>query len=164
MTIAYRAAEIADAPFVVSNWSRHFKESRTAGMISDEDWAAVMHRQIQKVIARPDVQTIIAYENTSPGLLYGFISATPKTDPPVIYFLFVKDQYRRAGYARGLLAAIGIDPMTRFAYTCGTSILSRPDKKTGKSILDQIPQAKHQPKYARIVGYVERDRSDRWNR
>lgn len=164
MTIAYRAAELADAQFVVSNWSRHFKESRTAGMIADEDWATVMHRQIQKLIARPDVATTIAYENTAPSLLYGFVSATPKNDPPVIYFLYVKDEYRRAGYARGLLAAIGVNPESCFAYTCATPTLSWQDKTTGKSILDQIPLAKHQPKYARIAGYIERKRNDRWTR
>lgn len=164
MTIAYRPAEVADYDFVIPNWSRHFKKSRTAGIIADEDWAKVMHPTIQKLTSRPDVQTTIAYENTSPALLYGFVSASPEHDPPVIYFLFVKEQYTRAGYARGLLAAIGVDPSKRFVYTCATPVLSHTDKKTGKTIRDQIPLASHRPEYARIAGYVEYDRSNRWNR
>ncbi len=157
MTIAYRPAELEDATFVVPQWSRCFKPSRSAGMIADEDWAKVMHPQIQKVLARPDVQTIIAYENTEPSFLYGFITASPASSPQVVYFTVVKEAYRRAGYARGLFAAIGIDPASSFRFACWTPVIPK--------LQHAIPLAKHVPEYARIVGYVEPEpRSDRWKR
>lgn len=157
MTIAYRPAEIEDAQFVVSTWSRGFKESRSAGMIADEDWPRVMHPQIQKVLSRPGVQTIVAYENTDPSFLYGWICGTPGTALPVVFFTYVKEAYRRAGYARGLFAALGVDPAKRFYYTCWTPVISKLD--------GAIPLAKHDPGYARKVGYVEQEpRSDRWRR
>lgn len=157
MTIAYRDAEIDDAHFVVPQWSRCFKPSRSAGMIADEDWAAIMHGQIQKLLNRPGVRTIIAYENTDPSFLYGFIAATPDAPTPIVYFTVVKEAYRRAGYARGLFAAVGIDPTKRFIYTCWTPVLAK--------LAHTIPLAKHVPEYARIVGYVEEERRpDRWKR
>lgn len=157
MTIAYRPAEIDDAPFVVSTWARAFKHSRSAGMIADEDWPVVMHPQIQKVLARPGVQTVIAYENTDPNFRYGWICGTPDTAPPVVFFTYVKEAYRRAGYARGLFAELGIDPAKRFTYTCWTPVVQK--------VAHAIPLAKHDPGHARIVGYVEAEpRSDRWRR
>lgn len=158
MTIAYRPAEIDDAMFVVSTWSRGFKESRSAGMIADEDWPQVMHPQIQKVLARPGVQTVIAYENTDPSFLYGWICGTPDTSPPVVFFCYVKEAYRRAGYARGLFAELGIDPTQRFRYTCWTPVIPK--------LQHEIPLAKHDPGYARITGYIEPEprSKDRWRR
>ena len=160
MTIAYRPAELDDAQFVVPTWSRAFKQSRSAGMIADEDWAFIMHPQIQKVLARPGVQTIIAYENTDPSFRYGWISGTPGTPeiPAVVYFCYVKEAFRRAGYARGLFAAIGIDPYERFRYTCWTPVIPK--------LQHAIPHAKHVPEFARIAGYIEQEprRDDRWKR
>lgn len=160
MTIAYRPAEATeeDAQFVVSTWSRAYKDSRSAGMIADEDWARVMHPQIQRVLSRPGVQTIIAYENTDPTFFYGWICGTPRTSPPVVFFTYVKEAYRRAGYARGLFAQLGVDPRSSFRYTCWTPVLPK--------LASEIPLAKHEPKYARIVGYVETETrsTDRWKR
>ncbi len=147
MTIAYRPAELSDAKFVVSQWSRCFKGNRSSGMIADEDWAAVMHAQVQKLLNRPGVRTIIAYENTDPDFLYGFISYDVSAAVPVVYFTCVKEAYRRGGYARGLFAAAGIDPEKYFAYAYWTPTVIK--------IAKRIPFAKHEPDYARITGYVK---------
>ncbi len=156
MTIAYRPAEIDDARFVVSQWSRCYKASPQAGMIADEDWPRIMHEQIQKLLNRPDVTTITAYENTDPTFIYGFMSATI-APVPVVHFIVVKEAFRRAGYARGLFAAMGIDPRARFIYTCYTEVIQK--------LKDQIPLAEQNAKYARITGYVEEPRrADRWKR
>jgi hypothetical protein len=157
VTIAYRPAELDDAQFIVSQWSRCFKSSRSAGIIANEDWPRIMHPTIQKIVARPDVKTIVAYENTDSSFLYGFITATPDRIVPIVYFVCVKEAYRRAGYARGLFAAMDIDPSERFIYTCWTPVIP---KLTG-----QIPLAKHDPGFARIVGYTEPEpRIDKWKR
>ena len=154
MTIAYRAAELADAPFIVSTWSRSFKTSRSAGMIASEDWERTMHPQIQKLLDRPGVKTISAYENTDDSFLYGWIAADPAAEPPIVFFCYVKEAYRRAGYARGLFAAIGVDPSKRFRYTCWVPIIHK--------LADKIPHAKHDPNLARYPrspdGNAEHDR------
>jgi hypothetical protein len=144
MTIAFRPAELDDAQFIVSTWSRGFKTSRSAGMIASEDWERVMHPQIQKVLARADVRTVVAFENTDPAFLYGWISADPAASPPIVFFCYVKESYRRAGYARGLFATVGIDPHLRFNYTCWTPIIHKLGLK--------IPNAKHDPNLARYPG------------
>lgn len=141
VTIAYRPAELDDAQFIVSAWCRSFKASRSAGMIAAEDWEAVMHRQVQKVVARPEVRTIVAFENTDPTFLYGFIAGDTTDRPPVVFFCYVKEAFRRAGYARGLFAALGVDPTRRFAYTCWTPILHK--------LATKVPFAKHDPNLAR---------------
>lgn len=168
MTIAYRPAEIDDAPFVVSTWSRAFKESRSAGTIATEDWERVMHPQIQRILARPTVRTVVAYENTAPDFLYGYIAAEPERVDPVVHFVYVKEPYRRAGYARGLFATIGIDPTARFFFTHWTPVVAKLTMQRdqhGEMIPNgnKIPNAKHEPKFARYVNFTPRSK-DTWKR
>jgi hypothetical protein len=145
LTIAYRPAELTDAPIVVSLWSRGYKHCRQAGIIATEEWAPVMHRQFQRLLSRPHVRTIIAFENTSPSFIYGFIAGDTSWHTPVIYFTYVKEAYRRAGYARGLFAALGVDPEQPFRYVCFTPFIIK--------LNDKIPYAKHDPDLARYPSY-----------
>jgi hypothetical protein len=155
LTIAYRPAEIDDAPFIVSTWSRAFKASRSAGMIASEDWERTMHPQIQKLLSRPEIQTVVAFENTDPSFLYGWIAAEPSASPPIVFFAYVKEAFRRAGYARGLFATLGIDPKRRFRYTCWTPILHK--------LSTSIPFAKHDPNLARYPKSEPRS-DEQWKR
>jgi hypothetical protein len=157
MTIAYRAAELADAEFIVPLWSRAFKTSRSAGMIASEDWARVMHPQIQKLLNRPGVRTIVAYENTDPKFLYGFITGNTAEVPPTVHFCYVKEYYRRAGYARGLFAALGVDPSRSFSFTCWTPICAKltQDQRDEHGVpipqTAKLPFARHNPNLARYA-------------
>ncbi len=153
MTIAYRPAEIADGQFVISSWSRTFKPSRSAGMIASEDWPAIMHVQIQKLLNRPNVRTIVAYENTDPTFLYGYVAGDTSGPVPIVFWCYVKEPYRRAGYGRGLFAALGVDPRERFHFTCWTPVIQK--------LAAQIPLAKHDPNLARYSNLEPR--SDRGN-
>jgi hypothetical protein len=143
VTVAFRSAELDDAPFIVSSWSRAFKGSNSAGMIADEDWATVMHPQIQKVLARPGARAIVAYEKTDPTFIYGFVAGDTDERVPVVFFAYVKEPYRRTGVARGLFAALGVDPLTRFRYVCWTPVVAEL-LQTGK-----FPRTKHDPHFAR---------------
>lgn len=143
MTIAYRNAVVTDVPFIVSSWSRSYKESRSAGMIASDDWESVMHPQIRKVLARSGTRAIVAIESTDPDFLYGWIAGNMSGSIPVVFYTYVKESYRRAGYARGLLRDLGVDPSQRFAYTCWTPVILK--------LATKIPFAKHNPNHARYV-------------
>lgn len=165
MTIAYRSAELTcsscsslavdqpcpamcDPRFVRSTWSSSFKNADSAGIIWHEDWAAIMHAQIGRILARPDARTIIAYENTAPTMKYGFISGDVE-DPlrPIVFYVYVKEPYRNGGFARGLFAALGVDPEKPFEYACRTAMVSKLARK--------IPSARWNP---RVVRYPEGQR------
>lgn len=138
--------------FVLSGWSSSLKHSRDAGMITSEDWIAVMHAQITKIVARPECRVLLARGADEPDVFGGFIAGEPSER--VVYYCFVKGHYRRGGLARALFAALEIDPAGRFAYPCTTSILDDP-----RTLLrNKIPLARRDPSVARYPKQ-QRDRS-----
>lgn len=136
---AHRDAEPQDLDFVVSAWSRAFKASPAAGVIADEDWPAIMHEQIRKVIARPGVRTIVAYDRDDPWFIYGFIAGD--REQRIVHFAYVKQAFRGAGFARALLTELGVDPVRPFRFTYWMPIVARLGPK--------IPHASHDPNLAR---------------
>lgn len=135
--IAYRNMEDRDRDFVISSWSTSFKASFAAGMIYTEDWPDVMHKQIERVLARPDARTVIAYERKAREFIYGFACGDVSADAgfldpnerkrpaPVLFYVYVKSSYRRQGIAKGLVAELGIDTSKAFLYACKTEIVTR---------------------------------------
>lgn len=111
--------------FVVALWSSSYKKSHRAGLIQAEDWASVMHQQIEKLLAKPNNTTLLAYEKTDPSFLYGFIAGDVTEDVPIVHYVYCKEPYRKSGVARGLFDALGVDPYKRFVYTCETSVVLR---------------------------------------
>src|SRR5690606_16747740 len=97
----------------------------------------VMHRTIKRVLARPDMQTLVAFESKDPTFVYGFIAGDTSDHVPVVFYLYVKTPFRRMGMARSLFAALGVDPSRRFIFTCKTAAVAG---LTGK-----IPYAKFNP-------------------
>lgn len=155
MTI-YREANLDDRRFVIGTWASSYKNAHHAGMIASEDWPGVMHRQIEKLITRPLVRTIVAYE--PPDFLYGFICGDASKRVPVVFYVYVKGPYRseetpdgsRSGprHARGLFTALGVDPARPFLYTCRTAVVSR--------LYGKIPLSKFVPAAARYTNNQER--------
>lgn len=119
-----RPKDSTHCSLVVSMWSASYKKSHYAGLIWHEDWADVMHPQIANVIERADLTTIIAYEATDPDFLYGFIAGDMSERVPVVYYVYVKEPYRKNGIARGLFGALGVDPSKYFVYVCKTGVVS----------------------------------------
>lgn len=158
MSIAFRPAELADHKFIISTWSRAFKRSRAAGIIASEDWEAVMHRQAQRLLARPTMRAIIAFERDDPDFFYGWIAGETAGRVPVVHFTYVKEDYRRwkdLHIGRLLFAALGVDPRKYFVFTCWTPILLEFDPSP-------IPLAKHDPNFARYTNYEPEERP--WKR
>lgn len=148
MKLAFRPADLSDDEdrvFMISTWSSSFKHANSAGLIATEDWATVMHPQFAKVLARPDVQTRIAYERTDPTFFYGW-AAVDKTDvyPPIVFYAYVKEPFRRVGIARKLFGELGVGLGDALVYVCHTP--------GAASLRDagKIPRARHKPLVARF--------------
>lgn len=142
MTIArHRNATAEDRAFIVSAWSSSFKTSHSAGLIHTDDWAGVMHPQIEKLLERPGSRAVVAFERTDPNFIYGFIAGDTSDRMPVVHFVYTKENYRREGIARGLFAALGVDPSRPFIYTCRTAVVTK--------LTSKIPAARWNPLVAR---------------
>lgn len=160
MIARFRAMTPADRAFVVSMWSSSFRMSESAGLISMETWASVMHREVERIIDHPAVKTLVAWSpaagvSWSPAddFLYGFIAYAHSPYHPYVYYVAVKTPYRRgrsrlglpAGFAEQLFAAAGIDPRKPFRYACKTPYVSELHAK--------IPLADYDPLPARFLRY-----------
>lgn len=141
MIAAHRDAMSSDRAFIVSAWSSSFKASNSAGIIASEDWAGIMHGQLEKLLERRGVRAVVAYERTDPGFLYGFIVGDVSAGVPVVFYTYTKEPYRRTGIARRLFAALGVDPREPFLYACRTPAVTR--------MTDKIPRARWEPNVAR---------------
>ena len=124
------------------------------------DWAEIMPVQIGKVLDRDGVAVHVAHnpgETDRSMDLHGWIATEREylvsvkgklTDPrcPLVHYVYVKAAYRRQVIARGLFAAAGVDPLSRFLYTCRVGLLSSQefDAQT------RIPRARWEPLTARF--------------
>ncbi len=159
--VAYRPAELGtaaepgpDRHFVVDGWVSTYRDAYTAGLIQVEDWYGVMIPQIDKVLAKPDVRvTVAALAGATDRVadLLGFIVADTEESPPLVYYVLVKEHYRRAGrgrlwngpgIGRSLFAAIGIDPAQPFNHVCSTPMCRTLERK--------IPMARWRPLFGRF--------------
>lgn len=143
-----------DRDFVRSSWSTSFRTCYAAGLIDMDAWPDVMHAQIDRYLDRPNVRTVLAVEKADPMFFYGFITAdtTPQVErleygktrvwPALVYYCFVKADYRKVGVARRLFAAAGVDPTRPFLYACKTPMVTRLGNKA--------PLAKWNPLVARF--------------
>jgi hypothetical protein len=145
----YRPADLApdsdERAFVIATWASSYKHSHFAGIISAEDWAPVMHAQLGKLVDRSTTRVLVAWD--PPAFLYGHIVGDTSSAMPAVHYVYVKDPFREAGIARGLLAALGVDPARPFVYTCRTSMVVR--------LADKIPLARFTPAAARYTNYQE---------
>lgn len=173
MTI-YRPADLSPASderrFVISSWSSSYKASHFAGLITAEDWAEVMHVQLGKILDRPTTRTFVAVSTDRiHPFLYGFIAGDTAGRMPIVHYAYIKDGFRSEGvrggrregprYARGLFAALGVDPEQSFLYTCRTPVVSQIDRPTsGQS--SKIPRATFCPAAARYTNYQEQQQHE----
>jgi hypothetical protein len=141
----YRAAKDADRIFIDYGWLDSYRWAHAAGMIHMDDWRDVMLPQIARVRSRPNTITMIAEE---PDALAGFIVAEPKNEPPLVFYCYVKEAYRKSGIARGLFKAAGVDPNEHFVYACKTAVVSELTRK--------MPRARFDPYAARFDEYRPR--------
>ncbi len=168
--ISFRPAQPRDRCFVVQSWLESYRTAYTAGLISMETWTAVMRPEIERVLDRP-AQVIVAHESDDPDPiadLLGYIAYDATSfRMPYVYYVYVKTNFRRAGYRGGvrvgdglgrrLFAAAGINPQQPFSYACSTRKVRELERK--------IPLARWEPLLARFTLEAARRHSNdeqRW--
>lgn len=142
--IAIRPANLrdeAERAFIRSTWSRAFKVADDAGMIHTDDWSTVMHRQIDRVLDRPDARALLAYESDEPSFWYGWIAGDTSGAASVVFFSYVKEPYRRQGIARDLFARFGLGERTPFMFVCRTPMVAK--------LKHKVPFARYNPREVR---------------
>jgi hypothetical protein len=155
MRLAFRdVSSEDDERFVLSTWLDSFRTSHSAGLIQMSDFYTVMWPQLQKVCARAGMKTVVAYEETDPEFLYGWLVADPGEQrvperdgsvrwwPALVVYCFTKQNFRREGVARKLFAHVGIDLSKPFLFGCNTQAASRLSHK--------VPHARFHPLVARF--------------
>lgn len=148
--IAIRASEARDERFVIASWLSSWRDSYSAGLIQDADWFTVMWPQLEKLLARPGVRCLVAADTDEPehvADLFGFVAADTSRPTPLLLYVYVKQAYRRAGLARRLLEAVGVDPGGRFEYACKQPLPA--------ALFAKVPYARWNPLAAR---YPKRER------
>lgn len=130
MTVEFRPMVSEERTFVVDAWVRSYQFAHAAGMIAMERWFSIMIPEVERVLARPDARTVVAFETDVDvderyrAELYGFITVDTEPATPVVFYVYVKEPYRKSGIARRLFAAAGVDPARPFVYTCTTGVVS----------------------------------------
>lgn len=155
MAVAFRHADLSDEnerQFVITTWSSSFKKSFTAGLIRTEDWPAIMHAQLGKILDREGARAVLAVDTEDPTFFYGWIAGDTSDRTAVIYYVYVKEPYRRAGYARKLFAAFGVDPGSAFTFVCKTPVAIE------IALRDKIPRARWNPLEVRYPKEARRSR------
>lgn len=144
MKLAFRASAAGgteDRRFIVSTWSSSYKKSHSAGVIHADDWADIMRPQFERHLNRLDARAVIAYDKDDPEFFYGWIAGDTSESTPVVFYVYVKEAYRRSGIARALFKSFGVDPMQYFVYVCGTPDAIQLQRK--------IPRARFNPNEVR---------------
>lgn len=162
--IAFRHAIAADHAFVCDGWIRSYRNSDTAGQIPMALWRETMWPIVEGVMRRPGAETVVAYETESTSDLFGFVCADTSGAVPVIFYAYTKQAFRRGrtlgmpvGVGRGLLAAVGVDPLQPFAYAYKTAVVSELARKIPLASWDAMV-ARHPKGSASPSRTIERKR------
>lgn len=135
----------SDRHLVIDNWQKSYKNAHAAGLIQMNRWAAVMIAELEIVLDKPNVETIVAFDDSLDGEwdVYGWMTANIEKDRPLVYYCYVAGPYRGRGYARALFAAHGIDPSRPFDCACKTGVVT--------DLRYKIPSAKFDPIRGRLL-------------
>lgn len=141
MRLHYRPAIPGDHDFIAATWSTCWPRPHEASCLTPAAWRTAVWSSIPSVIARPDMRVLVAADaDTTDHVadLFGWLAWKPRAvervvngytrgvsyrlaeggPMPLVFCCFVKHGARRAGVARGLCRAAGIDPAADLAYVC----------------------------------------------
>lgn len=116
-------ATAAHRAFICNAWVESFRDAHAAGVIGDDRWRGVFWPEVERMMVRRDSVTLVGVDQGTRDTYYGFVCADP-TDA-YLFYVYVKEAYRRLGYARALLSAVGLDVARPFRYACRTRTAPR---------------------------------------
>src|SRR5262245_30042088 len=120
--------------FVVGSWLDFFKASKSAGLVRIKNWKVLMRPELEGILSRPRCRTVVA--SHPDGTLYGWAAGDiadafeGRPETPLLHAVYVKQLYRKMGFARKLIKAAGIDESKPFLFTTMVPVAGR-DRKTG---------------------------------
>lgn len=163
MRIVYRDMKPEDRDFVVATWCSSLRRSPSSGMIARSRWFGVMEIEVKHVLDRAGVRVLVVKDLDAPaGVdLFGHLVWEPDAlraqgvaDSPLVYFCYVKKDYRGSGFARGLFTAAKIPRESAYNFVCQTpAVMSL--REAGK-----MPRATWRPNLGRLEPH-ERTQDDR---
>ena len=117
-----RAATPEELPAVLESWAGTYKRSRSSGCIQNHLFNEVTFASITGLLRR-GAQVSVLTAREAPSVVLGWVCHEPdhRSATPIVHYLFVKDRFRERGYARLMLAELGIKKGDRFIYTHETS-------------------------------------------
>jgi hypothetical protein len=117
-----RPATPAEIPAVLEAWAGTHKRSKSAGCIPNHLFDQVTAEAVTGLLRR-GARVDVLEAKSQPGVVLGWVCTEPdpRSDKPIVHYLFVKDGFRQRGYGRLLLAEVGIQRGDRFVHTYETS-------------------------------------------
>jgi GNAT superfamily N-acetyltransferase len=129
MSLAISPATSSHETFIISNWINTYRASDQSGLYAMDDKESRERTwnhwwwTFEVILRRPTTRALIAHGKGEPDAYRGFIVFDRSERIPLVYYVLVKELYRRAGHARALFAAAGIDPRRQFFYGCRTPVV-----------------------------------------
>lgn len=113
-----RDARVSDHAFIIDAWKRSFEGAAAVRMCDRDHYRAEMTTVIRKLLGKPDVFTLVAYDPEDENHLVGFACMTRDDVGAELHYVYVKKDFRGRGIARAL---IGSAPITRYTFLSPTA-------------------------------------------
>lgn len=105
LPIAFRDVAEGDVPFIFSSWLQSYRDSEEVRNIGNDAYFGGHHKVIAELAQRPEAKCFVACASDFPAQIFGWAYGESGAET-VLHYVYVKQQYRRMGIARGLLQKI----------------------------------------------------------
>lgn len=99
MTPTLRTATASDLRFIHSSWHTSYWKTHARKHMEREVYAPAMDAYIDRVLAKPRTQALVAFFADVPDEVLGYSIVTA----PTLHWVYVKGVYRRNGIGAGLV-------------------------------------------------------------
>lgn len=104
-----RFAEIQDLPLVFSSWLKSYRKHAATQGLSNDVYFSGQRELIARLLQRATVRLLVSVED--PSHIYGWACTELSGGLPVLHYVYVKQTYRRLGFARLLLGDLLTTPV-----------------------------------------------------
>lgn len=109
--IEVRAGSPADTAYIFSTWMKHYlHSSEFAKGMQEHIYYRYHHHVIERILARPVCQVLVATPHGDPGTIVGYLVAENVGGLSIVHYAYTKAPFRLHGVFSTLLREAGIDP------------------------------------------------------